>query len=123
MVTMAGPGSWKPRRPSNAYARTFSALAAGAYLLVTGLIGLDVSHLRGFFAGTRWVGRVVWWQVAIGSALLLLGMFLARRLDDSRAWARRRARRRIVKNVGRGRAFDADPTSVPRSLEMREPDK
>jgi hypothetical protein len=35
------------RRPSTAYARMFSAFTAGAFLVVTGSIGLDVSHMRG----------------------------------------------------------------------------
>ena len=58
----------------------FTALAAGASLLVTGLLGLEVGHLRGFFQGARWVDPPIWWQIALGAGLLALGRHWSRRL-------------------------------------------
>ena len=70
-------------RPSPQYSRMFSALAAGAFLFVTGSIGFDVRYMHGFFEGGRWVGGPVWGQIGIGAGLLLLGAYWSRRLGDS----------------------------------------
>ena len=60
----------------------FSAFAAGAFLVVTGSIGFDVSYMHGFFEGGRWVGGPIWGQIALGVGFLLLGACSSRRLDE-----------------------------------------
>jgi hypothetical protein len=62
----------------------FSALAFGGFLLVTGVIGLDVSQLRGLFDGTTWVDGPIWWQIALGFGLILLGVHWFRRIAGPR---------------------------------------
>ncbi len=96
--------SRRTRRPSPKYSRMFSAFAAGAFFLVTGLIGFDTYNLRGFFQGGRWVDPPIWRQVALGMALLLLGAFLARRLGGPPPPA---PRPRVVKHVGSGKSARA----------------
>lgn len=104
------------RRPSKAYARMFTAFAAGAGLVVTGAIGLDVSYMRGMFQGTRWVDGPVWWQLTLGSALLALGAYWARRLSAP-AWTLNRAPRGPgMKAVGAGKSAGAGRRDKPRSL-------
>lgn len=74
-------------RPGYQYQRVITVGALGVWLTVTGAIGLDVSHLRGLFQGTKWVDGPIWWQVGIGVTLLTLAVFLARRVppDASRS--------------------------------------
>jgi hypothetical protein len=52
----------------------------GLLLFVAGLVGWDLSYSRGWFQGTKWVDGPTWWQVALGTALLLLAALFARRL-------------------------------------------
>lgn len=66
--------------PRHHYQRFFSATAAGLLFLVSGLIGWDLRHSHGWFAGTKWVDGRVWWEVVLGAALLILAGFWARRL-------------------------------------------
>ena len=86
----------------------FSAFFAGAFLLVTGTIGYDVSRLSGPFRGGRWVDGPVWWQILLGVGFLLLATFLSRRLGGP-GWrfVRRPPQRRIVKYVGRGSTYES----------------
>lgn len=67
------------RSPGYRYQRVFSATAAGLLFFVAGLIGWDLSYSHGWFQGTKWVHRPVWWEVAVGAGLLLLAGFWARR--------------------------------------------
>ena len=69
------------RKPSSEYARVFTSIAVGAFLLVTGMIGWNVSYLRGLFEGGRWDTAPILWQVGMGAALILLGTFWARRVN------------------------------------------
>lgn len=69
--------SW-PGRPGWQYQRVFSVGFGGLLFLIAGLIGWDLTHSHGWFQGTRWVDRPVWWQVALGTGLLLLAGYLAR---------------------------------------------
>ena len=69
-----------PTRPSPAYAMVFSALALGAFLLVTGAIGYTVDRHNAFVAGTPWGDAPVWRQVIAGVGMLLLGVYGSRRL-------------------------------------------
>jgi hypothetical protein len=62
----------------------FSAFAFGGFLFVTGAIGLDVSRLRGLFDSARWVDGPIWWQTALGLALILLGVHWFRRIAGPR---------------------------------------
>ena len=94
------------RKPSPAYARVFTALAAGGYLLVTGIIGYDVRALNGLFRGGRWVDAPVWWQVALGVGVLLLAGFWIRRLPSS-TWLAIVVPRRVTKNAGSGTSESA----------------
>ena len=74
--------SW-PGRPGYQYQRVFSVGAFGLWLTIAGVIGWDVSHVRGFFQGTTWVDGPIWWQLGLGTALLALAVFLARRVPTS----------------------------------------
>ena len=67
-------------QPGYQFQRVLSLGAFGLWLTVAGAIGWDVSHVRGFFQGTRWVGSPIWWQFGLGLALLSLAVFLARRV-------------------------------------------
>jgi hypothetical protein len=67
-------------RPGADYQRVFSAGAAGLLFFVSGLIGWDLSHSRGWFGGAKWVDGPVWWQIGLGFGLLL-PIFLARRVS------------------------------------------
>jgi hypothetical protein len=109
----------RPRRPSPEYSRMFTAFAVGGYLLVTGAIGFDVSHLHGWFRGGSWVDGRVWWQIALGCVLLLVGMFLSRRLAGGRVTIVRAPRDRII-NVGSGRTSGAAGDDAHHALESRQ---
>ncbi len=76
---------WSPARPRREYQRVFNAAAAGLLFLVAGLAGWDLRYSHGLFQGTKWVDGPIWWQVAAGTALLLLAGFWARRLPRGRA--------------------------------------
>jgi hypothetical protein len=95
----------------------FSAFAAGAFLLVTGLIGWNVRNMRGLFQGGRWEDGPIGWQIALGVVLLLLGRYWARRLGAA-GWTFTQAPRdRTIKYVGRGKASDtAEKTERRRPL-------
>jgi hypothetical protein len=71
--------SW-PGRPGWQYQRVFSVGLAGLLFLIAGVIGWDLSHSHGWFRGTTWVDAPVWWQIGLGSGLLLLATFWARRV-------------------------------------------
>jgi hypothetical protein len=75
--------SW-PGRPGWQYQRVFSIGAAGLLFFVSGIIGWDLSHSRGWFQGTKWVGGPVWWQIVLGAGLLTLATFWARRVPAPR---------------------------------------
>ena len=92
----------------------FSALAAGAFFLVTGLIGFDTYNLRGFFRGGRWVDPPIWRQVALGIALLLLGAYFARRLAPPVPPPPPGPR--VVKHVGSGKSARASRTEEARHV-------
>lgn len=104
---MSSVDTRRARRPSREYSAVFSALAFGAALLVTGVIGLDVSNLNGLARGTRWVSGPIWLQIGWGLGLLALGAYGARRLSAPRWAADRAARERMMKNVGAGKSSGA----------------
>jgi hypothetical protein len=78
-----------PGRPGWQYQRVFSVGFAGLLLFVSGIIGWDLRHSHGWFRGTTWVDEPIWWQIALGTGLLLLAMFWARRVPTPSASARR----------------------------------
>ena len=71
--------SW-PGRPGWQYQRVFSLGFAGLLFLVAGLIGWDLKYSHGWFDGTKWVDGPIWWEVGLGTGLLLLATFWARRV-------------------------------------------
>ena len=71
--------SW-PGRPGWQYQRVFSAGFGGLLFLIAGLVGWDLTYSHGWFQGTRWVDGPVWWQIALGTGLLLLAGHWARRV-------------------------------------------
>jgi hypothetical protein len=73
--------SW-PGYPGWQYHRVFSVGFAGLLFLVAGLIGWDLKYSHGWFQGTKWVDGPVWWQVGLGTGLLLLATFWARRVPS-----------------------------------------
>jgi hypothetical protein len=99
----------------------FSVLTAGTCLVVTGAIGYDLSYLHGFFAGGQWTDRVIWWQVALGIALLALGAYWFQRLLPEEGSSGHARRLPMTVNVGAGRTASAElkrkqlrsPTSGP----------
>jgi len=69
-----------PGRPGWQYHRVFSFGFGGLLFFVAGLIGWDLNYSRGWFEATTWTDAPIWWQVALGTALLLLAGFWARRV-------------------------------------------
>jgi hypothetical protein len=67
-------------RPGYQYQRVISVGVVGLSLTISGAIGWDVSHAHGLFQGMKWVDRPIWWQIGLGSALLALAVFFARRV-------------------------------------------
>ena len=47
--------------------------------LATGVSGYTMSRHDAFVAGTRWSDGPIWWQVAVGAALLAASLWLWRR--------------------------------------------
>ena len=74
-----------PGRPGWQYQRVFSVGFAGLLFFVSGVIGWDLSRSHGLFRGTTWVDGPVWWQIGLGSGLLLLAIFWARRVPSHQA--------------------------------------
>jgi hypothetical protein len=73
------PRAWSVS-PGWQYRRVFSAGFGGLLFFVAGLIGWDLSHSHGWFEGTKWTDAPIWWQVALGAALLFLAAYWARRV-------------------------------------------
>ena len=57
-----------------------SATVFGTLFVVSGLIGWDLRHSHGWFAGARWVTPPVWWELGVGVFLLLVAAVLAARM-------------------------------------------
>ena len=67
-----------PSRPGWQYQRVFSVGFGGLLFLIAGFIGWDLTHSHDWFEGTRWVDGPIWWQVGLGTVLLLLAAYWAR---------------------------------------------
>jgi hypothetical protein len=72
----SSPAARSMRRP---LPMAFSATAMSALFLVSGASGWRLSKQARFVAGTGWSESVIWWQVGVGLALLVLAVFLFRR--------------------------------------------
>jgi hypothetical protein len=79
-----------PGHPGWQYQRVFSVGFAGLLFFISGLIGWDLSHSRGWFEGTKWVEGPLWWQIGFGAVLLLLAIYWARRVPAPPAVQRQR---------------------------------
>ena len=69
-----------PGRPGWQYQRVFSVGFGGLLLFIAGVVGWDLKYSHGWFQGIKWVDAPIWWQVALGSVLLLLAGYWARRV-------------------------------------------
>jgi hypothetical protein len=72
----SSPAARNMRRP---LPMAFSATAASALFLIAGVSGWRLNRHERFVAGTGWSDFVIWWQVGVGLALLVLAVYLFRR--------------------------------------------
>jgi hypothetical protein len=103
---------------------TFTALMAGAYFLITGLVGYNLDRTYALRAMSRWTGHPIPGQIVLGVALLAIGIYFVRRLNASRWIVIGRRPERQVKNAGKGRSSGAErrrslPESTPDDTEGR----
>ena len=56
----------------------FSATAGAILFIVAGALGYTLNRHDRFVAGTAWSDSVIWWQVAVGLALVPLAAYLWR---------------------------------------------
>jgi membrane protein implicated in regulation of membrane protease activity len=68
---------WLRRRSPIFNALSLTVVAA--LFLVTGLIGYTLDRHARFVAGTAWTGGVIWWEVAVGTALMVAAASFWRR--------------------------------------------
>jgi hypothetical protein len=101
----------------------FSSLFFGAFLLLAGLIGYNTQHRGVLLADSRWTGRPILWQVALGSALLLLGIYLCRRLGVFRWEIVAGGAPRPIKNVGKGQSSGAKQAADSHALPSHTVDR
>jgi hypothetical protein len=68
----------------------FTATAASGLFLIAGIIGYNLIVSRRLSAGTAWADDVIWWQVAVGAALVPVAIYLLQRgvRDVSRSLGR-----------------------------------
>lgn len=57
----------------------FSSTALAVWLIGAGVSGYAVSRHARFVAGSGWSGEVIWWEVALGAALVPLAFYFWRR--------------------------------------------
>lgn len=62
--------------------RIIAMAASGAFLLVAGLAGRDVRFSRAWPRGMPQDESLVWWEVALGAALIAIAIAWARRLPN-----------------------------------------
>jgi hypothetical protein len=79
MATRQQSRAW-PGRPGWQYQRVFSTGFAGLLFFIAGLSGWDLKYSHGWLQGTNWVDVPIWWEVILGSGLLMLAVFWARRV-------------------------------------------
>ena len=102
-------------RPSQAYSAMFSSLFFGGFLLIAGLVGYDTQQRALLLDSSRWTGRPILWQVGLGAALVLLGLYLVRRLGVFRWEVVVGNASPRIKNVGSGRSAGAQHGEGPPS--------
>jgi hypothetical protein len=70
-------GIWGRRTlRTNPFHAAFSATAAAALFLVSGLVGYSLRH--GLFNG-MWTGGVVWWEIRLGILFSILAAYFWRK--------------------------------------------
>jgi hypothetical protein len=95
------------KRPSRAYSAMFTSLFMGAFFLLAGVTGYNTQHRGVLLADARWTGRPILWEIAVGVALLLVGLYLCRRLGVFRWEVVAGGAPRRMKNVGKGQSSGA----------------
>jgi hypothetical protein len=79
---------WFGTRVTHRYFRGLIAIVAGVFLTTSGIIGYDTGRRWSTAAipeQTRWMGHVLWEEIAFGLVILGLGVF-----DYWRIWRARR---------------------------------
>ena len=74
----------------------FMSTAVSAGYLVAGFSGYHLNRRTRFLAADAWTGSVIWWQVAVGAALIPVALYFWRRGAreiDHRVAAERDSRR------------------------------
>jgi hypothetical protein len=66
-------------RSWNSFQPAITATAAAVLFLGAGSIGYTLSRHERFVEGTAWADGVIWWEIALGVALLPLAAHLWRR--------------------------------------------
>ena len=56
----------------------FTATALGILFMTSGVFGYTLDRHERFVTGTPWVNHVIWWQVGVGAAALLLSAWFWR---------------------------------------------
>jgi hypothetical protein len=54
----------------------FTMTAASLLFLISGFIGFNLSRRDRFLNGTAWSESIIWWEVAMGAALLPIAAYL-----------------------------------------------
>ena len=62
----------------NPFPVAFTTTAVAGLFIVAGTIGYTLSKHDRFVAGTAWSDSVIWWEVGVGLALLLLAAYFWR---------------------------------------------
>jgi len=57
----------------------FTFTAGAALCILSGLAGYTLPRHARFVAGTAWSGSIIWWEVAVGIALIPLAVYFWRR--------------------------------------------
>ena len=97
--------SREEKRRSKRYGRMFSALFFGMLFSVSGLAGFRLDK-RPMTSDTRWADGPIWSHIVMGLAMLALGVYWSRRLDDPRLHVLSRGRP-PMRNAGAGRSKGA----------------
>jgi hypothetical protein len=54
----------------------FTMTAASLLFLISGFIGFNLSRRDRFLTGTAWSESIIWWEVAMGAAILPIAAYL-----------------------------------------------
>jgi hypothetical protein len=110
---------WSPRSRSPLWLG-FSATGMSALFLIAGLVGWDLSKHSRFVTGITRTGDVIWWQIAVGLAILPVAIYLLRRgVRDVAAHDTGQVNRRPAT----GRAAPRDHRECPAPRRDRDPSR